>query len=239
MADFNWGSLVGDLVGAGVGAGVSAWNSYKEREAAEEERRRKQRAIEQELSRANTDYGRMQELMGQYETDRIRLADDDMITALKKEMASYAPGQTYDFGKFSDTYNKTVDDFLNPEAEKIAELAGLKTQSQLAGSGAAKGSGALANLGYSRWNAAEQLYKDAQDAYRQDREQAYTEYGDYIDRMQKKLDTLSQGQLSKINVLSGAVQNEQEQQADYMSGLLDLMKDKSQTNINATLGAFA
>lgn len=237
MADFNWGSLVGDL----VGAGVSAWNSYKEREAAEEERRRKQRAIEQELSRANTDYGRMQELMGQYERDRIRLADDDngLVNALKKELTTYSPGATYDFNKFGDEYNKTVDDFLNPEAEKIAELAGLKTQAQLAGSGAAKGSGALANLGYSRWNAAEQLYKDAQDAYRQDRQQAYTEYGDYIDRMQKKLDTLSQGQLSKINVLSGAVQNEQEQQADYMSGLLDLMKDKTQTNINATLGAFA
>lgn len=237
MADFNWGSLVGDL----VGAGVSAWNSYKEREAAEEERRRKQRAIEQELSRANTDYGRMQELMGQYERDRIRLADDDngLVNALKSELKTYSPGANYDFNKFDDEYNKTVDDFLNPEAEKIAELAGLKTQSQLAGSGAAKGSGALANLGYSRWNAAEQLYKDAQDAYRQDRQQAYTEYGDYIDRMQKKLDTLSQGQLSKINVLSGAVQNEQQQQADYMSGLLDLMKDKSQTNINATLGAFA
>lgn len=235
MADFNWGSLVGDL----VGAGVSAWNSYQEREAAEEERRRKARAIEQELARANTDYGRMQELMGQYETDRIRLADQGIIDALKGEIKSYSPGATYDFNKFGDEYNKTVEDFLNPEAEKIAELAGLKTQAQLAGSGAAKGSGALANLGYSRWDAARDLYRDAQDAYRQDRQQAYTEYGDYIDRMQKKLDTLSQGQLSRINVLSGAVQNEQEQQADYMSGLLDLMKDKTQTNINATLGAFA
>lgn len=235
MAEFNWGSLIGDL----AGAGVSAWNAYQEREAAEEERRRKQRAIEQQLSRANTDYGRMQELLGQYETDRIRLADDDMITALKKEMANYAPGQTYDFGKFSDEYNKTVEDFLNPEAEKIANLAGLETQAQLAGSGAAKGTGGLAGIGYSRWNAARDLYRDAQEALRADRSQAYTEYGDYIDRMQKKLDTLSQGQLSKINVLSGAVQNEQQQQSDYMADLLDLMKDRTQTNINATLGAFA
>jgi ureidoglycolate hydrolase len=73
----------------------------------------------------------------------------------------------------------------------------------------------------------------------QDRSQAYREYGDYIDRMQKKLDTISQGQLNKANLLSGLVQNEQTQQGDYMSDLLGVLGDKAQTKVNTAIGAFS
>lgn len=234
MADFDFGGVAGGI----INAGVSAYNAAQEREEARRARRERERAVEQGRQMAMHDFDDLLGQLDEYNEGRIRLADSDTVDQLKALMASYEP-RTHEFGKFGDTYNKTVDDFMNPEAEKIAQLAGLKTQADLASRGAAKGTGGLAGIGYSRWEAAEKLYNDAQNALKEDRSQAYAEYGDYIDRMQKKLDTISQGQLNKINLLSGAVQNEQQQQADYMSDLVGIMKDRASTNINAKIGAFA
>lgn len=234
MADFGWGGAIGGF----VNGAVNAINAAEERDEARRARKDRERAVEQGRQMAMHDFDNLLGQLNEYDEDRIRLADSDTVDQLKALMASYEP-QAYEFGKFGDTYDKTVDDFMNPEAEKIAQLAGLKTQADLASRGAAKGTGGLAGIGYSRWEAAEKLYNDAQNALKEDRSQAYTEYSDYIDKMQKKLDTISQGQLNKINLLSGAVQNEQQQQADYMSDLVGIMKDRASTNINAKIGAFA
>ena len=227
---------MGSAFGGFVNAAVNAINAEAERDEAREARQSRARAVEQGRQMAMHDYDTMEQLLKEYDQGRIRLADDNMVNDLKSMISSYEP-EVYDFDKFS--YNKSVDDFLNPEADKIANLAGLKTQADLASRGAAKGTGGLAGIGYSRWDAAEQLYKDAQEAMKDDRSQAYQEYGDYIDRMQKKLDTLNQGKLNKIDMLSGAVQNEQTAQSDYISDLMQLMGDRAQTNVTAKVGAYS
>lgn len=232
MSAFDMGSAMGGF----VNAAVSAINAAEERDEARRARQARAKAVEQGRQMAMHDYDTLEHKLNEYNDNRIRLADDDMVNDLKTMMSSYEP-ETYDFDKF--TYTKSIDDFMNPEAEKIANLAGLKTQADLASRGAAKGTGGLAGIGYSRWDAANQLYKDAQSAMQDDRSQAYREYGDYIDRMQQKLNTINQGKLDKINLLSGAVQNEQTQQSDYMADLMSLMSDRASTNINAGLGAYA
>lgn len=226
---------VGEIVGGFVNAATSMINAAEERDQERRLQEQKQRAIQTALAQSNTDYQKMLNLLNDYNDSRISLADDDMIQQYKDLISNYQP-QVYDFDKFS--YDKSVEDYINPEAEKIAQLAGLETQAQMAGQGNAKGSGGLANIGYSRWKAAEDLYKDAQAQYNADRSQAYKEYGDYITNMQNKLNTISQGQLQKANLLGGAVSNEQQQQADYISDLLGIMGDKASTNVNATIGAF-
>lgn len=229
---------MGSAFGGFVNAAVNAINAEAERDEARRARQDRAHAVERGRQQAMHDYDTLEGMLSDYDQSRIRLADDNMVNDLKSMISSYDP-QVYDFGKFEDTYTKTIDDFLNPEADKIANLAGLKTQADLASRGAAKGTGGLAGIGYSRWEAAEQLYKDAQQAMKDDRAQAYTEYGDYIDRMQKKLDTLNQGKINKINMLSGAVTNEQTAQSDYMADLVALMSDKAKTNIEAGIGAYA
>lgn len=224
-----------DLVGDLIGAGVQAYENYQDREYQKDLQRKKEQAIQKALGNANITYDQMGQLLSDYDTNRIRLADNDIVSQYKDIMTNYQP-QTYDFDKFS--YGKSVEDFINPEAEKIAQLAGLETQAGMAGQGNAKGTGGLANIGYSRWKAAEDLYKDAQAQMNADRSQAYAEYGDYIDRMQRKLDTISQGQLQKANLLGGAISNEQQQQGDYISDLLGIIGDRASTNINSVLGAF-
>lgn len=227
---------MGSAFGGFVNAAVNAINAEAERDEARRARQDRAHAVERGRQQAMHDYDTLEGMLSDYDQSRIRLADQSTVDELKSLMSSYEP-QAYDFDEFS--YDKTVDDFLNPEADKIANLAGLKTQADLASRGAAKGTGGLAGIGYSRWEAAEQLYKDAQQAMKDDRAQAYTEYGDYIDRMQKKLDTLNQGKLNKINMLSGAVTNEQTAQSDYMADLVALMSDKAKTNIEAGIGAYA
>ena len=234
MADFGIGGAIGGL----TNAAVNAINAAEERDEARRARQERARAVEQGRQMAMHDYDRLEELLRDYDAGRIRLADDQMVNDLRSAINSYEP-EVYNFGKFGDEYNKTVDDFLNPEAERIANLAGLKTQADLASRGAAKGTGGLAGIGYSRWEAAEKLYTDAQPAVQNDRTQAYTEYSDFIRNMQNKLDTLNQGKLKKVDLLSGAVSNEQTAQSDYMSDLMSLMGDRAQTNINAKIGAFS
>ena len=234
MADFGWGSALGGF----TNAAVNAINAAEERDEARRARQERARSIEQGRQMAMHDYDKLEELLRDYDAGRIRLADDQMVNDLRNAINSYEP-EVYNFGKFGDEYNRTVDDFLNPEAEKIANLAGLKTQADLASRGAAKGTGGLAGIGYSRWEAAEKLYNDAQQALQNDRTQAYTEYSDFIRNMQNKLDTLNQGKLKKVDLLSGAVSNEQTAQSDYMSDLMSLMGDRAQTNVNAKIGAFS
>lgn len=234
MADFGMGGAIGGF----TNAAVNAINAAEERDEARRARQERARSVEQGRQMAMHDYDRLEELLRDYDTGRIRLADDQMVNDLRSAINSYEP-EVYNFGKFSDEYNKTVDDFLNPEAERIANLAGLKTQADLASRGAAKGTGGLAGIGYSRWEAAEKLYNDAQQALQNDRTQAYTEYSDFIRNMQNKLDTLNQGKLKKVDLLSGAVSNEQTAQSDYMSDLMSLMGDRAQTNVNAKIGAFS
>lgn len=226
-----------DIIGSVIGAGANLWNAEQERDYNRALQRQKERALQNALTQANAGFREEEDLLSSYDRNRIRLADPTTVQEYRQLLDSYNP-QAYEFGKFGDEYNKTVEDFMNPEAERIAELAGLKTQAQMAGQGAAKGTGALAGMGYSRWEAARDLYNDAQQQYNADRSQAYREYGDYIDRMQNKLDTISQGQLQKAQLLGGAITNEQQAEADYLADLLGLKQDKISTNINATLGAF-
>jgi deoxyribodipyrimidine photolyase-like uncharacterized protein len=232
--------MLGAILGAGATLGTLAGNLYgasEDRKLQRQLQNEKRQAINAGLQQANSTYDDMLNKLDEYNADRISVYDPSMVQEYKDLMDSYSPDNAaYDFDKFN--YDKTVDDFMNPEAEKIAELAGLKTQAQMAGQGGAKGTGALAGMGYSRWEAARDLYKDAQNQMNQDRDQAYKEYGDYIDRMQKKLDTINTSTMNKLNLVGGAIQNEQTAQSDYMSDLLGLMGDKTQTNINATIGAF-
>lgn len=227
----------GSLVGAGIGAMTDYIIAKQNRDEARSQEQAKRRAIQTANAQANSDYNAMLDKLNDYNDDRISLANNATVQAYLDTINNYKP-QVYDFDKFSSSYKKTVDDFINPEANKIAEMAGLNTQAQLAGQGAGLGTGADATMGYSRWEAAKELYNDAQSQMNADRSQAYREYSDYITNMQNKLNQMSQNQLNKAQLLGGAISNEQAAQSDYIADLLGVMGDKAQTNVNATIGAF-
>ena len=233
-----WQAAVAQGAGELANAGVNAYNAWADRKAQREEwnktKKSRENAANEALYTSQAGYDDSLNKLNEWNANRIRLANPQMAKSYMDLINNYNP-DVYSFDKFENEYDKTVEDFINPEANKIAEMAGLRTQADLASQGAAKGSGALANMGYSRWEAARDLYNDAQNQLLADRAQRYNEYGDYIDRMQNKLNLMSQNQLQKANLLGGAVQNEQTQQSDYMSSLMNLIGDRTQTQVNANL----
>lgn len=237
-----WGAAAG-LVTDLAGIGVDIWKTKKAEEEAKKQRefqekmaKRKAEDIKSAGGQALSTYNELIQMIQDNEAGRQRYVTPEMQQNYIDALQKYSP-DTYDFKSFD--YDKSVEDFINPEASKIAELAGLQTQAELAGQGAAKGSGALANMGYSRWKAAEDLYKDAQDQLLADRSQTYKEYGDYIDRMQKKLDTLNAEKLQQINVLGGAIGKEEQNKSDFMADLIAAMGDKGATQANIGVAAYS
>lgn len=230
---------VGEIVGGFVNAATNMINAAEERNLQRELQQQKQREIQKALAQSNTQYQKMENLLKDYNDDRYNWADDATYKQFMDLVNNYDPNSyVYNFGKFGDDYNKTVDDFIDPNAQKITEMAGLQQQADSTVAGNAGGTGALANMGYSRWNAASDLYKQAQDDLYRDKNQAYQEYSDYITNMQNKLNTLSNQQMKKIDMLGGNVEKEEQAKSDYMADLLGVMGDKAQSNINATIGAF-
>lgn len=230
---------VGEIVGGFVNAATNMINAAEERNLQRELQQQKQREIQKALAQSNTQYQKMENLLKDYNDDRYNWADDATYKQFMDLVNNYDPNSyVYNFGKFGDDYNKTVDDFIDPNAQKITEMAGLQQQADSTVAGNAGGTGALANMGYSRWNAASDLYKQAKDDLYRDKNQAYQEYSDYITNMQNKLNTLSNQQMKKIDMLGGNVEKEEQAKSDYMADLLGVMGDKAQSNINATIGAF-
>lgn len=230
------GEIVGGIAGGMFDTAMNYIQSEKNRAEAKRASQEKARRIAEAGQAADVTYNDIIDMLEDYKAGQYEWATPEQKEMYQQLVTSYEP-QTYDFDKFS--YGKTVEDFLNPEAEKIAELAGLKKQAELAGMGAAKGSGADAVMGYSKWEAAEKLYEDARNALQQDRGQAYQEYGDYIDRMQRKLDTMNQGTLNKINLLGGNIGKSEEAQSDYMADLIAVMGDRAASKINTGVAAYS
>lgn len=226
-----------ELIGEGLGSLVGLYNADKEREYKREQDEKRRRYMEYANTQAQNQYNNMMDLLDEYDANRMKYATPEMQQEFMDLVNSYNPSDyVYDFDKFS--YDKSVDDFIDPNAQKISEMAGLQTQADATAGGAAGGTGALANMGYSRWQAASDLYKQAKQDLMNDRQQAYREYSDYIGNMQNKLNAMSTQQMGKINLLGGNIDKEQQLNSDYMSDLLGIMGDKAQTQINTTMGAF-
>jgi hypothetical protein len=229
--------MVGDIVTGLVGGLTNLYTSEQERKAKRKEDAARRAAMAEANTYAQGQYDQMLGLMDNYNTSRMRYANPNTNQEFLSLVDSYEPTEyAYDFKPFE--YTKTVDDFIDPNAQKISEMAGLTTQGNATMAGNAGGTGALANMGYSRWQAASDLYKQAQEQQLRDRAQSYSEYSDYIKNMQNKLNTLSTQQMNKINLLGGLVDKEQTAQTDYLADIMGIMGDKAQTNVNTTMGAF-
>lgn len=235
------GAIAEAAMGAVEGIGnlaLGEYNYIKSLREARSQRRQRANAVDEARSNALSELQGAQDLINTTYGSLPKFSTGDTIQQYTNIMNTYDPNKyAYDFDKFN--YDKNVEDFMNPEAEKIAQLAGLKTQAGLAGQGAAGGSMGGAGIGYAKWEAARDLYKDAQQQYNMDRQQAYGEYSDFIQNAQNRLNILSQQTMNKYNMLGGAISHDEAQKQDYVSDLLGVMGDKANVNIQAGINKYA
>lgn len=216
--------------------GFSVYDRYKQAEAA----RKAERRVEDVVSKTGSDYDRMLEMLIKWRQDQTKTTTPEMVSEYSRLIENFDPSEyTADIEKFEFTDEQgkplTREDFLAKNRDQILQSVTDRIQHSAAGAGLGRGTGAA--LGIAEGVAAkdEELQRLANEEYRADRQQAYSEWSDYIDKMQRKLDAERAGTESRISMLGGAIGQQQQQESDYMADLLALLENKRATINQANL----
>lgn len=221
-------AIIGGAVALGnMGAGI--YNDYKERESKSKGRA----ATRQARNDAATQYGQMMGDIENFYDQRGSLGTEADANAYRAAIGGYDPNDyIYKRGQFADTYNKTRDDFINPNYDRIIGDTAATVQHTAAGAGLGRGSGAATSIADAVVRKNEELYNDAQRAYEADRDFAYKSYSDYAQAMQDALNQKRAATESKIALQGNLAQDYYNTMDNRQADLLKLQQDKMATLAN-------
>lgn len=214
--------MVPAIIAGAVAAGTIASNLYNSSKDRESRDAARERLADQQGASAY-DYNQIMNDIESYYKTRGSLGSAQDVKDYKAAIAGYDPNDfVYNRGNFDDEYNKTASDFINPLRDKIVanEIAGV--QHSAAGAGLGRGSGAAEAIAKAVADKDEELYRLAQQDYRDDRDFAYRKYSDYANAMQNKLDTLRAATDTKMTLQGNLAQ-------DYYGVMDSAMADKLKT----------
>lgn len=219
---------------ADIGFGI--YDRYQQAEAAKKAKKQVKKVSQQ----TESDYNQMLEMLDKWRQDKITAATPQMISEYSSLLENFEPSEyTADIEKFEFTDEQgkplTREDFLAKNRDQILQSVTDRIQHSAAGAGLGRGTGAA--LGIAEGVAAkdEELQRLANQEYSTAKQQAYSEWSDYIDKMQRKLDAERAGTESRISMLGGAIGQQQQQESDYMADLLALLENKRATINQANL----
>lgn len=216
-------AIIGGAVALGqLGAGL--YNDYKERESKSKGRDYTRRA----KADAAAQYGQMMGDIEGYYDQRGSLGTEADANAYREAIGGYDPNSfVYNRGQFG--YNKTRDDFLNANYDRIIGDTAATVQHTAAGAGLGRGSGAATTIADAVVRKNEELYNDAQRAYEADRDFAYRNYSDYATAMQDALNQKRAATESKIALQGNLAQDYYNTMDNRQSDLLKLQQDRMAT----------
>lgn len=219
----GWAALA-DGISKGVNTGVDIWQYLDDRDRTSRARSR----VADSQEDVDNQYAAMLADIEQYYNDRGSLGSAEDVNKYKQIIGSYNPSDYVydDFGKFSDEYGKTVDDFVNPYYDQIIKGTSDALQHTAAGAGLGRGTGAALNIAQGVAEKEDELYKTALDAYNTDRSQAYTEYNDYIKNMQSKLDSLNKATQTQATLYGNLASDYYDAMDAKQTALTNLKSDK-------------
>lgn len=197
--------MIPALIAGGVAA-ASLLSNYMNSKAERNAKRDARAQLGQSQTATANEYDKMMRDIDSYYAKRGSLGTAQDVNDYKAAIAGYDPNAfVYDRGEFD--YNKTANDFINPLRDKIVanEVAGV--QHSAAGAGLGRGSGAAEAIAQAVADKDEELYRLAQEDYRDDRDFAYKKYSDYAQAMQNKLDTLRAATDTKIALQGNLAQD--------------------------------
>lgn len=219
-------AIIGGAVALGnMGAGI--YNDYKERESKKDARDFTRRS----KADAATQYGAMMGDIGNFYDQRGSLGTEADANAYRAAIGRYDPNSfIYNRGQFG--YNKTRDDFINPNYDKIIGDTAATVQHTAAGAGLGRGTGAATSIADAVVRKNEELYNDAQRAYEADRDFAYRNYSDYATAMQDALNQKRAATESKIALQGNLAQDYYNTMDNRQADLLKLQQDRMATLAN-------
>jgi len=220
--------MIPALIAGGIAAASlisNMYNSSADREARKDALNR----LAGDQTASNAEYTKILQDIDKYYENRGSLGKAEDALSYKDAIAGYNPEDfVYNPTEFS--YNKTANDFINPMRDKIIanEVAGV--QHSAAGAGLGRGSGAAEAIAQAVADKDLELYKTAQEDYRDDRDFAYKKYSDYSAAMQNKLNQLREATNTKLT-LQGNLANDYYAAMDSaQSDRLKAQQDKIATN---------
>lgn len=225
-----WGALIGGIAGgvAGTIGGIfKAWaNSNSEKE--------KQELINRAAKEYNASADQVEAMFRSYYATNPSLGTQTDVETYQNMVRNYDPTQ-YAYKPTEFEYDKTVDDFIDPYADKVMDAAAKKVSASAAGAGLGRGTGAANAIAQKEAEVYGGIYDKAQAAYQADRSQSYNEFQGYIQNMQNYLNSINantQFQIQKTGNLAADYQDMQRQQVeDYAQ----LASDRAKANLQLQL----
>lgn len=219
-------AIIGGAVALGnMGAGL--YNDYKERESKKDARDYTRRS----KADAASQYDQMMGDIENFYDQRGSLGTEADANAYRAAIGGYDPNSfVYNRGQFG--YNKTRDDFINPNYDKIIGDTAATVQHTAAGAGLGRGTGAATSIADAVVRKNEELYNDAQRAYEADRDFAYRNYSDYATAMQDALNQKRAATESKIALQGNLAQDYYNTMDNRQADLLKLQQDRMATLAN-------
>lgn len=220
--------------GASIGFGI--YDRYKQQEAEEAAKER----ISQITGETASDYDKMLQMLEELHGKQTATATPEMVAEYSALLGGYDPtAYTADVEKFqfTDENGKPLsrEDFLAANREQILQSVSDRLQHTAAGAGLGRGTGAAMSIAEGVAEKDEELQRLANEQYLGERSQAYSEWSNYIDKMQRKLDAARSGTESKVALLGGAIGQQEQKESDYMADLLALLENKRSTINQANL----
>lgn len=217
-----------------IGAGVAAANIINNQINAANEARARTAAradLNRHLNESNYQYAQMMKGIDDYYDKRGSLGTEADVGAYRDLVTGYNP-EDYVYQPEEFTYGKTRDDFLNPYMQTIIGDEVAQVQHSAAGAGIGRGSGAAQAIAKAVAEKENELYKEAQQEYKDDRNFEYTKYSDYIQRMQEQLNQKRAAMDTKIS-MQGNLANDyynvmDARQADLIKAQQDKMATAAQ-----------
>lgn len=194
------GEIIGGAIGGLVQAGVNAYNAHADRKATKEAQEKGTEAIGDIRTDTGNTYAALMADNDAYWQRRGSMGTAEDAAAAAEAIRNYDPNaNVYNFDKYS--YNKTMNDFVNPYYDQIIQATTDQLQHTAAGAGLGRGTGAALGIakGVAEQNA--ELYRDAFNMYNTERNADYQQYVDYIKNMQAKNDTINANQQYQIDAM--------------------------------------
>ena len=223
-----WGAVIGGGVGLLAGA-FQAW-------ANSDDEKKRQEILENAAKQLNMSQENLDLMFKQYYAENNSVGTQQDVDTYQDLVHNYDPNEfVYDFDEFN--YDKDVDDFYAPNKQAIIDKTADQLQHTAAGAGIGRGTGAANQIATGVAEKNESLYKDALNAYNQDRQFAYQIWNSNIQNQQNKLNQLRSAKDAQMAMYGNLANDFQEWNQNKMQQQMDLETQKANQNLQLTLAS--
>lgn len=221
------------LAGQLGGAAIQGYYSDKASKREADARKDAANQLRQQGQITDAQYNQLISQINQYYNTRGSLGTQADVNTYKQAIAGLNPEDyAADIGDFSDQYNKTKEDFLNPYYSAIIGDTANQIQHTAAGAGIGRGTGAALNIAKGVAEKSDELYRTAMQDYQNDRTFEYQKYADAIKNNQNRLDALFNANKYKIDLQGNLASDYYNTQDARMSDIMAAQQDR----LNAQVG---